>query len=80
FIGERVFAREMKDHVLREALAVVFAGGIEEAGTTGMATYRQMMTAFMREYMGSCEWLGVRRNPETMPRILVQYLPTDEEA
>ena len=80
FIGERVFAREMKDHVLREALAVVFAGGIEEAGTTGMATYRQMMTAFMRDYMGSCEWLGVRRNPETMPRILVQYLPQEEEA
>ncbi|MDH3644245.1 MAG: hypothetical protein OES38_19220 [Gammaproteobacteria bacterium] len=80
FIGDRIFARELKDNVLREALAIVFAGGIEEAGTVGMATYRRMMKDFMSDYVGTCNWLGVKRNPEMMPRTMAQYLaPGDRE-
>jgi hypothetical protein len=78
FIGDRIFARELKDHVLREALAVVFAGGIEEAGTAGMAEYHRMMGDFMRAYVGACEWLGVKRNPETMPPSMARYLTGGE--
>lgn len=75
FIGDRIFAREMGDHVLREALAVVFAGGIEDAGTEGMAEYRSMMRDFMSSYIDTCEWLGVKRNPAMMPGIMTRYLP-----
>lgn len=74
FIGDRVFARELHDHVLREALAVVFAGGIEEAATVGMAEYERMMRDFMASYRARAEWLGVKRKPETMPGSLVRYL------
>ncbi|MDA1074839.1 MAG: hypothetical protein O3A63_08800 [Proteobacteria bacterium] len=74
FIGDRVWAREMKDHVLMEALCVVFAGGISDAGTTGYAIYRQMMGDFMNSYVDTCEWLGVKRQPEMMPNSMTQYL------
>jgi hypothetical protein len=74
FIGDRIFSRELKDHVLREALAVVFAGGIEDAGTEGMAEYRRMMETFMATYIDTCEWLGVKRNIEMMPPRMNQYL------
>jgi hypothetical protein len=80
FIGDRIFARELKDNVLREALAIVFAGGIEDAGTRGMAVYRQMMQDFMRDYVGTCNWLGVKRNPEMIPRRMAEYLPRSERS
>jgi hypothetical protein len=74
FIGDRVWAREMDDHVLSEALAIVFAGGIEDAGTTGMAIYRQMMSEFMHTYVDTCNWLGVKRNLDLMPPSMTRYL------
>jgi len=77
FIGERIFARELKDHVLREALAVVFAGGIEEAGSEGMAEYQRMMSDFLETYLATCRWLGVERNLELMPHTMAQYLPPE---
>ena len=77
FIGDRIFAREMRDNVLREALAVIFAGGIEKAGSEGMAVYREMMTDFMETYLGHCSWLGVKRNLEMMPQVLTQYVQGD---
>ena len=74
FIGDRIFNRELKDNVLREALAVVFAGGISDAATVGMAEYREMMRDFVRRYVDTCEWLGVKRNLEMMPPRMTQYL------
>ena len=74
FIGDRVWAREMKDHVLREALCIVFAGGLERAPDQGYAEYIQMMRDFMRDYTSTCEWLGVKRDPATMPPGLTLYL------
>lgn len=76
FIGERIWAREMRDHVLREALAIVFAGGLEDAATDGMAVYRRMMGDFMSNYMDTCTWLGVKRNVEMMPPELSQHVKT----
>jgi hypothetical protein len=77
FVGERIFAREMKDHVLREALAVVFAGGIEDAGNEGMAEYQAMMGDFLRSYLDTCRWLGVPRNLEMLAPAMARYLPLD---
>jgi hypothetical protein len=74
FIGDRIFARELKDKVLREALAIVFAGGLEHAATEGMAEYERMMRDFVRTYVGTCEWLGVKRDPAMMPGGLARYL------
>lgn len=74
FVGDRIWAREMTDHVLREALAIVFAGGLETAETEGMAIYHRMMRDFMSEYVGVCDWLGVKRDPATMPPRMAQYL------
>jgi hypothetical protein len=74
FIGDRIFARELKDKVLREALAIVFAGGLEHAATEGMAEYERMMRDFVRTSVGTCEWLGVKRDPAMMPGGLARYL------
>jgi hypothetical protein len=79
FIGERVWARELKDHVLREALAIVFAGGLNDAADKGMAIFQQMMRDVMTEYCFSCDWLGVTRKAETMPSALTQYMPLPEQ-
>lgn len=74
FIGERIWAREMTDHVLREALCIVFAGGLEQASTAGYAEFRQMQRDFMRDYMSSCDWLGVQRDPAMMPEPMVEFV------
>lgn len=73
-IGHAIFARELKDNVLREALAIVFAGGLEDAADTGLARYRRMMGDFMRRYLRTCAWLGIELNPEQMPPRLTRYL------
>lgn len=73
-IGDAIFARELKDNVLREALAIVFAGGLDRAASDGMATYRRMMGDFLERYLETCAWLGVERNPDMMPSAMRQYL------
>jgi hypothetical protein len=73
FFGDRAFARELKDPVLREALAITFAGGVAGAATDGMAQYDRMMRSFMARYLESCRWLGVPRDPATLPQRLAQY-------
>ncbi len=74
FIGHRVFARELKDDVLREALAIVFAGGLDKAADEGMAVYRRMMGDFMARYLDSCRWLGVEVDVATLPPRMSEYV------
>ena len=74
FIGDRVWTREMRDHVLKEALSIVFAGGLERAPTQGFVEYQQMMRDFMRQYVDTCDWLGVKRDISTMPADMGFYL------
>lgn len=76
-IGHGIFARELKDNVLREALAIVFAGGLDRAAGEGLAVYRQMMRDFMSRYRESCSWLGVELNVKMMPSVMSQYLEQD---
>ena len=73
-IGHSIFSRELKDHVLREALAIVFAGGLDGAADAGITRYRRMMGDFMRRYLGTCAWLGIELNPEQMPPRMTRYL------
>lgn len=77
FIGDRIFARELKDPVLREALAIIFGGGIEGARGAGMETYHAMMRDFMKRYLDSCRWLGIPRNIEMMPKGMARYVEVD---
>ncbi len=74
FIGDRVWAREMQDNVLREALCIVFAGNLADAPTTGFAEYKRMMRDFMQAYLDTCTWLGVRRNLDLIPASMTAYL------
>jgi len=74
FIGDRIWSREMRDHVLREALCIVFAGGLEHAPDKGFSVYNAMMKDFMRDYMDTCAWLGIERDTNTMPGSMTRYL------
>jgi hypothetical protein len=70
-IGERVLVRELRDPVLREALAIWFGGGIDGARGAGMATFERMMRDYTRQYFGHLAWLGVERKtlvPEELTR------------
>ena len=72
-IGERVLVRELRDGVLREALAIVFAGGVAGAGREGMAIHDSMMSDFVQRYLACLKWLGVERKlmfPEDLARYV----------
>ena len=71
-IAERVFERELKDPVLREALAIIFGGGIEGA-QSGMRQYERMMGDFARQYLANMEHIGVRRE-EGFPPALAKFM------
>lgn len=75
FIGDRIFARELRDPVLREALAIIFGGGVAGAATTGMATWEALMREFMARYEASCAWLRVPRVREAIPEEMSRFLP-----
>jgi hypothetical protein len=59
-IGERVLVRELADPVLREALTVLFGGGIEGA-EAGARVHRQLMSDYIERYLATLKWLGVER-------------------
>jgi hypothetical protein len=71
-IGERVFAREMKEPVMLEPLAIIFGGGIE-GGKAGMRVVHQMMGDFVRTYLASTDWIGIHRGA-AFPKDLSRYL------
>jgi len=57
-----VLVRELKDPVLREALAIIFGGGIEGARGEGMHTFNRMMRDYVKRYLDVLKWLGVERS------------------
>ena len=59
-IGERVLVREFADPVLREALTIVFGGGIDGA-EAGTRVHRQLMSDYVERYLATLKWLGVER-------------------
>ena len=77
FIGDRIFSRDLRDPVLREALAIVFGGGIEGARGAGMDAFEAMMRDFMQSFQRCCKWLGIPRSVEAMPKDMRRYLPAE---
>lgn len=71
-IGERLFARDLADPVLREALAVIFGGGVEGA-QAGMRKVERLLGDFVRQYLRYCDWIGIHRG-ERFPKELARYL------
>lgn len=67
-IAERVFERELQDPVLKEALAVIFGGGIEGA-QAGMRRFERMMGDFARQYLAYMDAIGVPREAGFPPSL-----------
>ena len=79
-IGEGGLTRDLRDPVLKEALVVIFGGGVARAGR-GMAVYGEMMRDYVATYLAYCQWLGVPRDPARLPPPLNEYVnPADAEA
>lgn len=72
-LGENTIARELRDPVLCEALAIVFGGGIDAAATHGMDEVEHMLGDWLRYYHACCKWLGIDRTRMVHP-VLAQYL------
>ena len=71
-IGERIFARELKEPALLEPMAIVFGGGIEGA-RVGMERVHRMMGDWARSYLSAAEWIGVPRD-QAFSADLAKYL------
>jgi len=71
-IGERVFARELREPALLEPLAIIMGGGIEGA-RVGMQRVDQMMGDYVRQYLAYTDWLGIHRGQQ-YPKELTRYL------
>lgn len=72
-IGEAHLATELEQSAMKPAMAIILGGGIEGAKSCGMETYLHLLGDFVRDYMKTCEWLGVDRSDVFNPR-LAQYL------
>ncbi|MEJ2131885.1 MAG: hypothetical protein P8Y95_09765 [Gammaproteobacteria bacterium] len=72
-LGEATFGRELRDPVLREALAIIFAGGVDGAAAQGMDEVEHMLGDWLRYYHACCSWLGIDRTRMVHP-LLAQYL------
>ena len=64
-----MFVRELVDPVLREALAILFAGGIKGAAKKGMRQFEHLMGDYVREYAAICNWLGLARGQNLVPGL-----------
>ena len=71
-IGERIFARELKEPALLEPMAIIFGGGIEGA-RVGMERVNRMMGDWATTYLSAAEWIGVPRAQSLSPD-LAKYL------
>ena len=73
-IGEGGLARDFRDPVLGEALAVIFAGGVENAAGRGMDVYRSLMRDYLGTYFDYCRWLDLPRDAARMPPPLNEFI------
>ncbi len=72
FIGERIFAKELREPAMLEPLAIIFGGGIEGA-RAGMEHVKRMMADWLNGYLAACEWLSIQRATPLSPE-LAKYL------
>ncbi len=74
-IGDGGFGRDLADPVLREALAIIFGGGIKGARRQGMDVYNDLMRDYVKTHLEYCSWLDVPRNPAAFPPALKEFAP-----
>ncbi len=74
-IGDAGLARDFSDPVLKEALAIVFGGGIAGARRHGMEIFNDLMREFLKTHLDYCRWLDVPRNPDAWPPVLKEFAP-----
>ena len=70
--GERVFARELNDPVLPEALAIIMGGDVEGM-RTGMKGVNGLVRDFLVQYLANVQWTGFERR-DRLPKRLAKYL------
>ena len=75
-IGIGMFARDLRDPVLREALAIVFGGGIAGARKEGMSIYFDFIEDYCRRHIELRRFLNLPADASTMPRA---FRPRDED-
>ena len=73
-IGDNGFARDLRDPVLKEALAIIFGGGIDGARRQGMEVYHALMRDYVDTHLAYCAWLDIPRNPAALPPPLSEYV------
>ncbi|MCE2407590.1 MAG: hypothetical protein J4G19_08835 [Pseudomonadales bacterium] len=79
-IGMRMFNRDLRDPVLREALAIIFGGGIPGARNEGMHVFYEMLDEYVQELLSACQYLRLPVTMEQLPRVLQKdqrHLPGD---
>ena len=74
-IGDAGLARDFSDPVLKEALAIIFGGGIAGARRHGMEVFNDLMREFLKTHLDYCRWLDVPRNPDAWPPVLKEFAP-----
>ena len=67
-ISVGMFSRDLRDPVLREALAIVFGGSVAQARTVGMEVVFDFLEAFRDEHIAACRYLDIDNSVERMPR------------
>lgn len=77
-IGDIGFARDLGDPVLKEALAIIFGGGVDGARRHGMAVYEDLMRDYVATHLEYCKWLDVPRNPAGFPPPLRDFAPASD--
>ena len=68
-IGFRMFNRDLRDPVLREALAIIFGGGIPGARGEGMHVFYEMLDEYVQELLDACQYLRLPVSIEQLPTV-----------
>ena len=68
-VGDGFLARDLRDPVLREALAIIFGAGVAGIHRDGMDTFYAMLDSYVKEHLALCTWLKLERTLEQMPAV-----------
>ena len=69
-IGLRMMQRDLGDPNLREALAVIFGGGVQGARGEGMYTFYDMLDSYADDFIAALEYLNLPANRAILPPVL----------
>ena len=78
--GDGGLSHDLRDPVLREALAILFGGGVAGARGRGLARYGDFLRDFVATYLAFCRYLDVPRDPARLPAPLNEYAPAPPQA